>query len=77
MSDLISSGPWWQSRIEEIKSEGFEIENIKQRLEENTNQASAILEQYEKMVTLSKKLKKEIEMFPSHLEIEKEDFQVQ
>ena len=73
MSDSISSEPWWQTRITEIKSEGFNTEKITIELEKNASQASAILEQYEKMVLLSKKLKEDIEKIPSNLEEEKED----
>ena len=73
MSDLGNSEPWWQSRVDEIKSDGFNTENITKELENNSNQASTILEQYEKMVIRSEKIKEDIEKFPSNLEMEKEN----
>jgi len=71
MSDSISSEPWWQSRINEIKAKGFNVENIKIELEKNASQASVILEQYEKQILLTNNLKQEINKLPNKLEIER------
>jgi len=58
MSDSIRSESWWQSRIDEIKSQGFDTKNIVNELERNVSQASTIIEQYEKdFFTLSNNLK--------------------
>ena len=53
MSDSIRSESWWQSRIDEIKSQGFDTKNIVNELERNVSQASAIIEQYEKDLLLA------------------------
>ena len=54
MSDSIRSESWWQSRIDEIKSQGFDTKNIVNELERNVSQASTIIEQYEKDFLLDK-----------------------
>ena len=71
MDDSITSEPWWQERINEIKSRGFDTENIIIKLKENENQASALLEQYEEQILLSISLKEDIENLPNSLEIER------
>ena len=71
MSDSIRSESWWQSRIDEIKSQGFDTKNIVNELERNVSQASTIIEQYEKDFLLAKTLKDEINDLPNRLEIER------
>ena len=71
MSDSISSESWWQSRINEIKSQGFNTKNIVNELERNTSRASSIIEQYEKDLSLAKNLKNEINDLPNRLEVER------
>ena len=56
MSDSIRSESWWQSRIDEIKSQGFDTKNIVNELERNVSQASTIIEQYEKDLLLANTL---------------------
>lgn len=69
MSDSIGSEPWWQSRINEIKSQGFNTKKIENELGENASQASGILEKYEENLVLSNSLKQEINKLPNRLEI--------
>ena len=71
MSDSIRSESWWQSRIDEIKSQGFDTKNIVNELERNVSQASTIIEQYEKDFLLANTLKDEINDLPNRLEIER------
>ena len=71
MSDSIRSESWWQSRINEIKSQGFDTKNIVNELERNVSQASTIIEQYEKDLLLANTLKDEINKLPNRLEIER------
>ena len=53
MDEFINSEPWWQSRINEIKSEGFNLDELIKKLKENSSQASVILEQVEKEFVLA------------------------
>ena len=71
MSDSIRSESWWQSRIDEIKSQGFDTKNIVNELERNISQASTIIEQYEKDLLLANTLKEEINKLPNRFEIER------
>ena len=71
MSDSFSSGPWWQDRINEIKSQGFNTQKMENELGKNASQASAILEKYEENLVLANSLKKEINKLPNRLEIER------
>ena len=71
MSDSIRSESWWQSRIDEIKSQGFDTKNVVNELERNVSQASTIIEQYEKDFLLANTLKDEINDLPNRLEIER------
>ena len=71
MSDSISSESWWQSRINEIKSQGFNTKNIVNKLERNASRASSIIEEYEKDLSLAKNLKNKINDLPSRLEVER------
>ncbi|HJM44915.1 MAG TPA: hypothetical protein QF644_03085, partial [Candidatus Poseidoniaceae archaeon] len=71
MDDSITSEPWWQGRINEVKSKGFNTENIVIKLNKNESQASALLEQYEAQISLSISLKEEVEKLPNSLEVER------
>ena len=71
MDEIINSEPWWQSRINEIKSDGFETDSLINKLNQNSSQASVILEQYEKKLILVKSLKNDISELPNLLEIER------
>jgi len=71
MDEFINSEPWWQSHIDKIKSEGFDINELIKKLKENSNQASVILEQVEKDFFLAMELKKNISELPNKFEIER------
>ena len=71
MDEFINSEPWWQSRINEIKSEGFNLDELIKKLKENSSQASVILEQVEKEFVLAQDLKKNISELPNRFEIER------
>lgn len=71
MSDSINSEAWWQSRINEIKNKGFNVENITMELERNESQASVILEKYEKQILIIDEIKNEIAKLPNNLELER------
>ncbi|CAI8240880.1 MAG: Uncharacterised protein [Methanobacteriota archaeon] len=71
MDEFINSEPWWQSRINEIKSEGFNLDELIKKLKENSSQASVILEQAEKEFVLAQDLKKNISELPNRFEIER------
>ena len=57
------------SRIDEIKSQGFDTKNIVNELERNVSQASTIIEQYEKDLLLANTLKEEINKLPNRLKL--------
>ena len=71
MDEFIDSEPWWQSRIDEFKSEGFNLDELIKKLKENSSQASVILEQVEKEFVLAQDLKKNISELPNRFEIER------
>ena len=71
MDEIVNSEPWWQSRINEMKSDGFETDDLIKKLNQNSSQASVILEQYEKKLILARSLKNDISELPNRLEIER------
>ena len=73
MSEITDSKPWWEKRLNNFESEGFHTEKIRVKINIYEDQRTAIIEQYENLVSRSLNLKEKLKLLPNYLNSEKED----
>ena len=71
MSDSSVSAQWWCDRLVELRKKGFDTQKIEHVLMLDSGNASELLDDYERLVTLCESLMEDIELLPANLEIER------